>query len=562
MALRLRRGTDAQRLLITPLEGELIYTTDTKRLYIGDGTTLGGVGVNTGAVYGLDDLTDVDLTTAPEVGEVLKYDGFAWVAAPESAFTPSGDYNIDIANLAGDVVLSADGGYLAGNVNTRDGTAIVVDVDNGHLFGTLYGSLDGIVNGTLNGTVNGVLNGDVVSSDGLSVIVDGSTGDIFGRLLGNVEGTVNGTLNGTVNGDLNGNVVSSDGLSIVVDNATGDVFGRLLGNVIGNVTGDVSGNVVGNLTGFHNGDSKGSVFADDSSIMVDSVGQRIFSRELHSNSISIYDDVVDSTNTLVLKASDFIRTKILVPMASADTVAGNPLSAASLNTFEFEVRGRSIDTPVDIDNGDMLGAISFNAIQTSGSESPTFLAVQADPQGTITATHVPTKFFFVTQPSTEGGAFGVMSFDSRGRLGINQVVATATLDVVGNAKISSSLQVSGGISGSLSGSVTGDLKGSVFADDSTMLIDGINGNISAKSVAFFNGASITNENNDLVVDSGVAIALALVVDGNTFVLGNDGSLTFPDDTVQTGASISIAELKTLVAAAATYADFQTAIAAL
>jgi len=48
MALRLRRGTDAERQLITPLEGELIYTTDTKILYIGDGVTQGGLQV-TGA---------------------------------------------------------------------------------------------------------------------------------------------------------------------------------------------------------------------------------------------------------------------------------------------------------------------------------------------------------------------------------------------------------------------------------------------------------------------------------------------------------------------------------
>ena len=32
MALRLRRGTDAERLLVTPLEGELVYTTDTKKI--------------------------------------------------------------------------------------------------------------------------------------------------------------------------------------------------------------------------------------------------------------------------------------------------------------------------------------------------------------------------------------------------------------------------------------------------------------------------------------------------------------------------------------------------
>jgi len=42
MSLKIRRGTNAERLTITPVEGELIYTTDTKNLYIGDGITAGG----------------------------------------------------------------------------------------------------------------------------------------------------------------------------------------------------------------------------------------------------------------------------------------------------------------------------------------------------------------------------------------------------------------------------------------------------------------------------------------------------------------------------------------
>ena len=33
MALRLRRGTNAERLLVTPVEGELVYTTDTKLIF-------------------------------------------------------------------------------------------------------------------------------------------------------------------------------------------------------------------------------------------------------------------------------------------------------------------------------------------------------------------------------------------------------------------------------------------------------------------------------------------------------------------------------------------------
>ena len=45
MPLRLRRGTNAERLTITPASGELIYVTDTKRIFVGDGTTTGGVDI-------------------------------------------------------------------------------------------------------------------------------------------------------------------------------------------------------------------------------------------------------------------------------------------------------------------------------------------------------------------------------------------------------------------------------------------------------------------------------------------------------------------------------------
>jgi hypothetical protein len=41
-ALQLRRGTEIERLQVTPLEGEPIYTTDTQKLYIGDGIAVGG----------------------------------------------------------------------------------------------------------------------------------------------------------------------------------------------------------------------------------------------------------------------------------------------------------------------------------------------------------------------------------------------------------------------------------------------------------------------------------------------------------------------------------------
>ena len=61
MALKLRRGTNAGRTAITPAEGEPIFTTDTKQLYIGDGTTAGGVVVGGG---GLTDGDKGDVTVS------------------------------------------------------------------------------------------------------------------------------------------------------------------------------------------------------------------------------------------------------------------------------------------------------------------------------------------------------------------------------------------------------------------------------------------------------------------------------------------------------------------
>jgi hypothetical protein len=51
-------------------------------------------------------------------------------------------------------------------------------------------------------------------------------------------------------------------------------------------------------------------------------------------------------------------------------------------------------------------------------------------------------------------------------------------------------------------------------------------------------------------------------DDQDFTFGANGSLTFPNGTTQTGASISKAELKAIVAASADFAAFKTAIAAL
>ena len=74
MSLRIRRGTDAQRQTVQLDIGELAYTTDTQKLFVGDGTVLGGHNIlatsaGTGLIF--DSITQtLKLSTAVGIASV------------------------------------------------------------------------------------------------------------------------------------------------------------------------------------------------------------------------------------------------------------------------------------------------------------------------------------------------------------------------------------------------------------------------------------------------------------------------------------------------------------
>lgn len=68
--VKVRRGTDDQRKAITLEQGELGFTVDTKRLYIGDGTTLGGLAVAPQIYTPLSKTYSITGVTA-SVGEIV-----------------------------------------------------------------------------------------------------------------------------------------------------------------------------------------------------------------------------------------------------------------------------------------------------------------------------------------------------------------------------------------------------------------------------------------------------------------------------------------------------------
>jgi len=204
MALRLRRGTDAERQLITPAEGEIIYTTDTKSVYIGDGTTVGGIIIS--GEIGLDDLAEVDLSTPPTAGQVLVWDGVKFV--PD-----------DVAGVG-----VVEGSNYRINVIGDDSSTLVDTVTN-----TLTGVFVGDGSGLTNLSVSSIFDlndvfaftppdvNDVLIFDGFNftpqkiTIIEGADSTIM-------VNTNNNTFTGNFNGDLlGGNVISDDSSSILVD---------------------------------------------------------------------------------------------------------------------------------------------------------------------------------------------------------------------------------------------------------------------------------------------------------------------------------------------------------
>lgn len=136
MALRLRRGTDDERLSVVFAEGELVYTTDTKELYVGDGSTLGGLRVtgsvedspialtrnlslSTHNINGTGNISINGSVSATNFSGNFVGNGSGLTNLPVlNSFIAGGDYRINIVGDDSSVMLNTSNQTLTGNVQT------------------------------------------------------------------------------------------------------------------------------------------------------------------------------------------------------------------------------------------------------------------------------------------------------------------------------------------------------------------------------------------------------------------------------------------------------------
>ena len=220
MALRLRRGTDAERQgMIGPLEGELVYTTDTNKVYVGGRDETGDL-VQGGILVSGSLLDD----PAPTLSANLSLNGHDIVG--------TGNINIDGTITATGTVNLGDGVEDNVIVGGQIGSSLIPGTTDAYNLGDSLArwnevnavsvSADNVSAESM--TVDGeisvgsiVTDGNIITSDS-TIIYNATTGSIT------VQGTVNAaSFKGTVVGD--DSTVLVDGVANILSNGKVTISG-------------------------------------------------------------------------------------------------------------------------------------------------------------------------------------------------------------------------------------------------------------------------------------------------------------------------------------------------
>jgi len=361
MALQVRRGTNAERLGITPAEGELIFTTDTKQLYVGDGTTAGGITSIAGTIDSL--LAD----STPQLGGTLDLNNHD--------ITGTGNINI-IGTI-----------QASGNINLGDGVGS--DVIN----------------------IGGVMSGDLVPNADATHDLGSTTAYWKEAFISQL------TVDSQITAERVQADIIADDSTVVFNAATGQIAAaQLVGTFTGNVVGDTRGNHIGTV----DGDLTGSVFADDSTPLIDAVTSSI----VGNIDTLRYVGVTTSGNNVGL----------VVTGIAGDSSTGPKLEIKSSN-------GTTANPTVSVGGttGDGLADIHGLGFDGAAYKLAALMRVAVDLDTTVAPNVVPGRINFVTADST-GNLANLLTFNSRGKLGIGLPRPDEKLHVNGNAKVAGFVQ--------------------------------------------------------------------------------------------------------------------------
>jgi hypothetical protein len=110
--IKIRRGTNAQRLLVRLDQGEIAFTTDTQRLYVGNGVTLGGIPTTNKINTPLSIVNNLSSTFA-EVGDIVPVNNI-WYQLTATPHTNINNWGRIATRVATDIVYDQNSSLTIG----------------------------------------------------------------------------------------------------------------------------------------------------------------------------------------------------------------------------------------------------------------------------------------------------------------------------------------------------------------------------------------------------------------------------------------------------------------
>ena len=488
MALQIRRGTDAERTAgggVIFAEGELIYVTDTDALYVGDGSTAGGVKLtdNAGAVLG-SYITADTINSTLDLQQNLDLNGKDIIGTGNinisGTINATGNVNIgddantDTVDFAAQITSSltpnADATYDLGTSTLKWNNIHAVRLD-GDVEGSVFGDDSGLLVDAVNNKIVGVVDTTSIrtSEDRIALGENTGAGQDYGAIaIGPAAGRTGQGWQTVAIGTSAGDDNQGDGCTAVGryagqndqgDNATA------IGNRAGRETQGADAIAIGQLAGETNQAAN--------SIVLNATGSAVENTTASSLVIKPVRDAVGTTAVMY------------------NATSGEVTHTAS-PAFDLQ--------------GDVTGDVTGNVTgQVKGSGGSAVLAPNTGP-----ADAVISVFDINATGTITGGLTG---------------------DVLGNLTGNAAGDHTGTFAGVITatGTLDGDVTGSIFADNSTLLVDAVAGNIPASVVSGTFTGNVTGDT-------------AGVHTGNIFTTlidsADSSTISFTPD-VQFNASVSI-----------------------
>ena len=312
MSLRIRRGTEAQRTGVTFDTGELVYTTDTKQLWVGDGVTAGG---------------------SPIVGSNITGYGLTFNASSK---------RIEVAGLTADDISNGVNNKFFSTDLAQDATAALFAAGTHTNISFQYDDTLNTINATV--TLDGIGLTDIVNdtSPSLGGNLDLNAKNITGAGNINITGDITGVGNVTISGSLNNSVLtintddiqSNSGL-LTVGTSTGPV------NLIVNGAPATDGLSINSVTTTSSGPNiafsavKASISSPQALIVGDTLGQIRF-QGYQNTPVGFIQANLVTINSVLTVAGDGAS---ILPRGKLQLLVANGPNPANAATAEFDKDG-------------------------------------------------------------------------------------------------------------------------------------------------------------------------------------------------------------------------------